>query len=486
MSNDQIQPHTIIVMGATGDLMRRKLLPALHRLADFGHLQGCCHTLGVARNTTFDDSKFQNWALDALTASGLANDEHAERWCKETLRYQAVQEASLDEYRVLARRIEQIENANQIPGNRIFYLALPPTALRDALRCLGKTGLNKGPGWTRLVIEKPFGEDFDTARDLNNLIHRYFDESQIYRIDHYLGKETVKNLLVFRFANTIFESQWNRDHIDNIQITVAEELGIEGRGRYYEQAGALRDMVQSHLMQLLALTAMEPPTTFEAEQVRYEKVKVLKAIAPILPEDVAFGHYTAGTVNGKSVIGYRQEEGVAADSHTETYAAVRLNVDTWRWQGVPFCIRTGKRMAKRLTQIAVSFRRPPVCLFQSFGACQIHTNVLLMTIQPDEGFSLFFDVKAPGQELRLNTLPLQFHYKDVFGELPDAYHTLLIDILKGDQTLFVHADETEESWRLYTPILRQGLPNYPYTAGTWGPSESEVMLNRGGKSWFMT
>ncbi len=314
-------------------------------------------------------------------------------------------------------------------------------------------------------------------------MHRYFQEPQIYRIDHYLGKDTVQNLLVFRFANALFESAWNRDRIDNIQITVAESLGIGSRAGYYDRAGALRDMVQNHLIQLLSLVAMEPPASFEAEAIRDEKVKVLHSVRPIELDDVVLGQYADGSVAGEGVLGYTAEEGVADESTTETYAALRLYVDTWRWQGVPFYLRAGKRMPRRLTQIAVTFREPPVALFKHFERGMRKGNVLYITLQPHEGFDLLFDVKAPSDRPRLETLPLEFDYEDAFGSLPGAYETLLHDVMTGDQTLFVRGDEVEKAWDLYTPLLDGGRIPEVYPAGSWGPPAADRLTTPDGDQW---
>ncbi len=482
MAADRVAPHLFVVLGATGDLTRRKLLPALCRLAKTGHLSERHAVLGVGRGADQDDAGFRRWARQALQEAGLSQKD-TRQWCDECLHYQQVGQGTAQGYRALAKRITALERDYNLPGNRAFYLAQPPGAFSGTITGLGEAGLNHSPGWTRLVIEKPFGGDLASARELNALAHRYFAESELYRIDHYLGKETVQNLLVFRFANTVFESIWNRDRVESVQITVAESLGVEGRAGYYEQAGAIRDMVQNHLTQLVSLIGLEVPAAFNAEAVRYEKVKLLGAIAPIRPEDVVFGQYTSGTIDGAEVVGYRDEPGVASDSHAETYVAMRLHIDTWRWQGVPFYIRTGKRLPRRLTQIAVVFRSPPVCLFESLGGCETHPNALVLTLQPDEGFALCVDVKVPAEPFALRTLPLRFHYKEAFGEIPDAYQTLLLDVLTGDQTLFVHADETEASWRLYTPLVEQKRPVSPYASGAWGPAEADQLLARDGHSW---
>jgi glucose-6-phosphate 1-dehydrogenase len=501
-----VEPSLFIIIGGTGDLTRRKLLPALCRLAMQGHLPSASAVLGVARDERQTDAGFRAWAREALVAAGRSPREAA-AWCDARLHYQPLASGSPDDYARLAARIASIERERGLPGNRAFYLAMPPAAVPATLAGLGGAGLSdagrasggasssaprddrRGRAWTRLVIEKPFGRDLASARELNAIVHRTFDESQVYRIDHYLGKETVQNLLVFRFSNAIFESLWNRDKVECVQITVAEEIGVGSRSGYYDNAGALRDMVQNHATQLVSLIAMEVPAAFEADAIRYEKVKALRQIAPPLAEDIVLGQYARGSVGGRDVPGYREEAGVAADSDTETFVAMRLEVDSWRWQGVPFFVRTGKRLATRLTQIAVRFRRAPVCLFQMYDSCQIHSNVLLMTLQPEEGFSLYFDVKRPGEPFTLEALPLRFKYEDAFGALPEAYETLLLDVLTGDQTLFVNADEVEASWHLYDPLVsrKKGDPLRdvrPYAAGTWGPPEAERLLARHKSRWF--
>lgn len=469
MRND---PFLFVVLGATGNLMATKLLPALYKLSR-GERTGRFIVLGVGRKRIGDEG-FKTFARENIRKAGLTPEIG---WCNECLYYHSVEG---EDYRSLAVRIEEIEKAHTLPGNRILYLAIPPQVFPKAVKGLGEAGLNHSQGWTRLVVEKPFGNDLASSIELNSLIHSYFDESQIYRIDHYLGKETVQNLLVFRFANAIFESLWHREKVERVEITVAEEAGVDRRAGYYDKVGALRDMVQNHLTQLLTLIAMDVPVTFEASAIRYEKIKVLKAIAPPPPERVIFGQYTGGKIGEKEVPGYREEEGVAPDSRTETYVALKLKIDNWRWQGVPFYIRTGKRLAKKLTRIVIVFRRPPICIFQPFGRCEAHPNILSITIQPDEGFDLFFDVKKVGQPVRLDTQRLRFRYREAFGELPDAYEALLLDILEGDQTLFVHTEEVEESWRIYDPLIKTPPPIHPYKAGTWGPEGVSIFEDGGG------
>jgi glucose-6-phosphate 1-dehydrogenase len=474
--------HLFVAFGGTGDLMQRKLLPALGELHRKGLLGERHAVLAVSRGGKHDDDSFRRWARQALTRAGLPESE-LRRWCDGSLHYHAIGEGTEKDYQGLARRIGQIEQERQLGGNRTFYLALPPTGFPATITRLGAVGLSRSLGWTRLVIEKPFGHDLSSAHELNDLVHRHFDESQIYRIDHYLGKETVQNLLVFRFANPMFESLWNRDRVENVQITVAENIGVEERAGYYDEAGALRDMVQNHLTQLVSLVGMEVPRDLGSSAVHYEKTKLLRSVSPIRPENVVLGQYGHGTVGNEDIPSYLEETGVKTGSQTETYAALKLDIDTWRWQGVPFYIRTGKRLPRRVTQIAVRFRQPPVWLFRSVGVSDVDPNVLILSLQPDEGFALYMDIKVPGEPFRLRALPLDFYYGDAFDTIPEAYQTLLLDVLNGDQTLFVHADETEASWELYDALLRGNLPVSQYPAGSWGPSAADELLRSHGHSW---
>ncbi len=484
-AHTRTEPTVLIVMGGTGDLMRRKLLPAIYHLAARGLLHERTLVLGAARAADMDDVRYRTWGHGALADAGLADDAGAANWCEWHLHYQSMGAGEPADYQALASRLEALEREHGLPGNRVFDLALPPHAFPGSITGLGRAGLHRSPGWTRLVVEKPFGRDLASSQALNRLLHEHFDETQIYRIDHYLGKETVQNLLVFRFANPIFETLWNRDRVEYVQITVAEQVGIEGRAGYYEQSGALRDVVQNHLTQLLALVAMEVPGAFEANAIRNEKVKVLRAIAPINIDDVVLGQYASGRIDGREVPGYLEEPGVAPQSRAETFAGLRLAVSNWRWHGVPFYLRAGKRLPRRLTQIVVTFRRPPVSLFPSLHASgEIQPNMLAITIQPDEGFELGFEVKAPGQAITLNTQRLQFKYADTFSPLPDAYETLLLDVLEGDQTLFVRADEVDEAWRLYMPVLEHPPQVDAYPAGIWGPERANHLLATTGARWI--
>ena len=473
-----LEPHLFVVLGATGDLFNRKLLPAISSLVADNDTE--IIVLGAA-TSDLDDAAFQAASRSDLTAAGMSGDDY-DKWCDDCLHYEQI--STDGDYSELAQRIEQVEREHNLSGNRVFYLALPPRVFPAAIQRLGDAGLAESPGWTRLVIEKPFGRDLQSARELNSIVHRNFDESQIFRIDHYLGKETVQNLLVFRFLNPIFEASWNRDRIDRIEITVAESLGVGDRGGYYDRAGVLRDMIQNHLTQILTLVAMETPVVFEADAIRDEKVKVLRSINEIEPAQIVLGQYEEGRVDDEAVTAYLDAVDVASDSRTPTFAAIRLGLDNWRWQGVPFYLRTGKAMKERTTQIAVTFRRPPVCLFHGRAdSCIEHSNVLYLTLQPDEGFSLEIEVKEPGESDRLRTIPLRFSYSEAFGDIPRAYETLLADVIEGDQTLFVRSDEVEEAWRLYTPLVDSSGEPHAYPAGSWGPEAARELLGPGVTNW---
>jgi glucose-6-phosphate 1-dehydrogenase len=478
----QIDPHIFVIFGATGDLTKRKLLPALYHLMQEKDVAQNCFVLGTARSG-WSDERFRREARQALAEQ--FSEQDLMRWCDENLYYQSLGGGSQD-YESLRDRIEALEAEHDLPGNRAFYLSLPPRVYGSTVEALGEVGLNDGPGWSRVVVEKPFGHDLASAQELNDLIHRHFSEDQVYRIDHYLGKETVQNLLAFWFGNAIFESLRNREQIERVEITVAEDLGVGGRAGYYDDAGHLRDMVQNHLTQLFTLIAMEPPSSMGADAIRSEKVKVLRSTRTIDVGDVVLGQYTSGQLNGTRVPAYRDETDVPSDSSTETFVALPLYVNNWRWQGVPFTLRAGKRLPEKRTQIAVHFTCAPVSLFQQTDddgvPCGVNPNVLVITLQPNEGFDLHFEVKAPGEAFQLDTQTLQFRYEESYGPMPDAYETLLQDIILGDQTLFVHSDEVEASWQLYTPLLKADVDVQPYPAGSWGPDAAEDLLRMNGRA----
>jgi glucose-6-phosphate 1-dehydrogenase len=473
----KLEPHLFIVIGATGDLFTRKLLPAIHSLVSERDAEVVVLGAGTA---DLDDEAFRTIGRESLAGAGLTDSAG---WCDSKLHYEQISRDG--SYADLATRVADVERTHGLTGNRVIYLALPPAVFPTAISRLGDAGLNRSAtGWVRLVIEKPFGRDLGSANDLNAIVHGHFDESQVYRIDHYLGKETVQNLLVFRFANPIFEASWNRDRIDRVEITVAESLGVGHRGGYYDRAGAIRDMIQSHLTQLLTLIAMETPVTLEADAIRDEKVKVLRSIRHIDPEQVVLGQYGSGSIDGEPHPGYAEAADIAAGSTTPTYAALRLEVDTWRWQGVPFYLRTGKAMERRQTQIAITFRRPPICLFHGRqDGCIEHSDVLRLTLQPEEGFALEIEVKEPGESQALRTIPLHFSYNEAFGDFPDGYTTLLTDIIEGDQTLFVRSDEVVEAWRLFSPIVDLERIPAPYPAGSWGPDIGRSLLEPEVDDW---
>lgn len=478
-----LEPHLLVIFGGTGDLGRRKLFPALIRLLSERGWEQQCQVLGVATKP-LSDHEYREWVLASTREVGMAFGKLAE-WCERSVHYQQIGKdpASFAELR---DRVQSLDAANQLGGRRVFYLAVPPSVIGSTIASLGTSGLNRSEGWTRIVVEKPFGHDLESARELNRLLHKFFAEEDIYRIDHYLGKQTVQNLLVFRFANALFEEAWNRHQVRSVQITVSESLGVEGRAGFYEQAGAMRDIVQNHMVQLLSLVAMEPPVRFNPEAIRDEKVKVLRSIAGFRPELAVYGQYGTGDVPGAGrVVGYREEPGVSPTSQVETSISLRVAIDNWRWQGVPFYLRTGKRYPRRLTQIAVTFQQPPIRLFEAEEMRPAQPNVLLITLQPDEGFSLFFDVKVPAEQLQVETFPLQFRYKESFGPIPDSYETLMGDIMTGDQTLFVRGDEVEEAWRICAPLIDPTRPRqiHTYPAGSWGPEQADALFPAG-ETWF--
>jgi len=490
-------PCVMVIFGASGDLTRRKLIPALYNLAYDGLLPPGFSIVGYARRPMTDD-EFRLAMRKAVERFSRRQPIDSDVW--ETfargLFYVEGDFADDHAYPKLENRLAQIDRERGTGGNRVFYLATPPDAYEPITEHLGQAGLAQPldyHAWVRLIVEKPFGHDLQSAIQLNQHLLRFFREDQIYRIDHYLGKETVQNILALRFANTIFEPLWNRNYIDHVQITVAESLGIEERGGYYDRAGALRDMVQNHMLQLMSIVAMEPPIAFEADPVRDEKVKALRAIRPIRPEQVdevaVRGQYGPGFIGGQPVPGYRQEPRVDSRSTTETYVALKLFIDNWRWAGVPFYLRTGKRLPRRVTEIALQFKHVPHRLFTGPASAGLEPNALVIRIQPDEGVSLNIAAKAPGSRIRLRTVSMGFLYGTSFLiQAPDAYERLLLDCMLGDSTLFTRRDETEAAWVPITSILQgwadEPAPDFPnYDAGSWGPPEADEFIARDGRRW---
>jgi glucose-6-phosphate 1-dehydrogenase len=479
-------PCALTIFGASGDLTKKKLMPALYSLAFRRLLPSKFAVVGVARTEESDDD-FRERMKEAVQE--YARDEFRDEiWepLAEGMRYVATDfsdERSADE---VARVLSEFDEERGTSGNRVYYLAIPPSVFPMVVDALGRR--RSAEGWTRLIIEKPFGHDLESAGELNAAIQEHFTEDEVFRIDHYLGKETVQNMLALRFANGIFEPIWNRQFIDHVQMTVAESIGIEGRAGYYEQSGAIRDIFQNHLLQLLAITAMEPPIDFTAESVRNEKVKVLRSLHTPGPKSVVRGQYGRGFVEGEEVPAYREEQGVAPDSMTDTYVAAKLYVDNWRWADTPFYVRMGKRLARRETTIAIQFKRAPHPPFEETTSDGMRPNVLLVHIQPDEGVSLAIGAKVPGLGMTIRMVHMDFLYGGAFRTgMPEAYERLILDAVLGDATLFTRTDEVEEQWKLVDAIVapwKRDRPSFPnYAAGTWGPHAADELLDRDGRSW---
>ena len=496
------EPCTFVIFGASGDLTRRKLLPALYALAAEQRLPGGFSVVGAARSQ-WNDAQFRERMRAAIAEFSRIPFQSAV-WepFAASLFYLPVEYDDPLHHARLKEMVRTLATQKGTRGNSLFYLATPPSAFLPIIRRLGESW-ERGrparpgaaetaalPGWARIIVEKPFGRDLASAHELDRLLQQVFGEEQVYRIDHYLGMEKVQTILVFRFANGIFEPVWNRRYVDHVQITVAESIGVEERGAFYEESGALRDMVQNHLMQLLALVAMEPPAAFGAREVRQEKEKLLRAIRPMSCEQAARvaarGQYGPGAIAGAAVAGYRQEKGVAADSRTETFTALRLHIDNWRWAGVPFFLRSGKRLPRRVTEIAVRFRRPPLGLFPETPLDQLESNLFAFRIQPDEGISLRFEAKVPGQELHVRPVNMEFRYGTSFGAAaPEAYETLLLDAMRGDATHFAWSETVETCWALLEPLLEAWAAEAPadfpnYEAGTWGPPAADRLFEGAG------
>jgi glucose-6-phosphate 1-dehydrogenase len=485
-------PCIVVIFGASGDLTKRKLLPALFHLKQEGMLPESFAVVGVARRDI--SATFSAEMEDGIVKGGGvdATDPRLKKFM-EHVKYFTTNFDDDNGFERLQKFLAGLDEELGTKGNRLFYLAVAPEYFADITDRLGKHGMTKPANpkqWMHVIIEKPFGTDLASARKLNDDINRVLNEDQIYRIDHYLGKETVQNILVFRFGNGIFEPIWNRNYIDHVEITAAESIGIEGRGPFYESAGALRDVLQNHVMEVLSFVAMEPPDSFESSSVRTEKLKVWHAIEPIQVEDTVRGQYGPGRVDGEKVIGYREEDRVDPESDTETFVAMRLQIENWRWAGVPIYIRAGKRLAKRVTEVTVCFKQPPMHMFNSSDTKQVQPNALKMRIQPDEGISLTFGAKVPGPTTNVMPVEMHFSYAESFGKSSaNGYERLLLDAMLGDGTLFAHRDGVEATWALMTPILEawekrppSDFPNYE--AGSWGPASADALLKRDRRKWY--
>jgi glucose-6-phosphate 1-dehydrogenase len=497
-------PCAIVIFGATGDLAQRKIYPTLAHLIEAHPTPECVCIVAFARRP-FNNEKWRATVLESLNKYMSEEDrldEAAQQAFAQRLYYCQSNFDDPKGYKKLSDLLAGLDKERHTGGNRLFYLATPPDADSGIIAKLGESGLARPLGknqetgkesWTRIIVEKPYGHDLPSAQALNRTFSQVFEEKQVYRIDHYMGKETVQNIIALRFANGIFEPLWNQRYIDHVQILVAESLGVETRAEFYEHAGAMRDIVQNHIMQVLCLTAMEPPASFEADAIRDEKVKVLHCIPALSPDKVAAqtvrGQYVKGIINGKPVVGYREEPGVDPHSTTETYVALKLFIENWRWADVPFYIRTGKRLPKRSTEVTIQFKRVPHQLYKPSETTGLVPNLLTMRIQPDEGISLKIGAKVPGAAQHLSSVDMNFNYNSAFGiASPDAYERLIADCITGDSTLFIRRDEIEESWRIIDSITnawKHMLADtlYPYAAGTWGPKEANMLIEKDGRCW---
>ena len=494
-STPKMNPTIIVIFGATGDLTWRKLIPALYNLYLDKWMPDKFIIIGIGHRDITDTAfrKHLHEGVNKFSRRGKADSKTWSSFAK-NLTYKQGDFNDKSVFDSVGKQIKQIEKGWGSEAGHIFYLAVVPHFFELIVQKINKAGLGKNKTTDRIVLEKPFGHDLDSARRLNGLLHSMYDECQIYRIDHYLGKETVQNILAFRFANVLFEPIWNRNYIDHVQITVAEQLGIENRGNYYETAGALRDMIQNHILQLMCLIAMEPPVSFDADEIRNRKVDVLNAVQKLKPEDISNsavrGQYGEGWIEGKKVEGYRQEPDVAKDSNMETFAAVKLFIDNWRWQGVPFYFRTGKRMKETTSVITMQFKPVPHRSFSLKATGHWPPNRLVMNIQPRMGIRLSFQAKRPGLDMLLNPVTMDFDYNGTYSSgTPEAYETLLLDIMQGDSTLFMRADQVETAWAILMPVIEmwQNNPsvNFPnYDAGTQGPEDAEALIAKDGHNWI--
>jgi glucose-6-phosphate 1-dehydrogenase len=487
-------PCAFVIFGASGDLTKRLLMPAIYNLACDGFLPHNFVIIGVAKTDMNHDSFREQMSKDIKQFT--TRDFDAKVWDEfvKNLYYITGSFDDASMYQKLKELLNEVDTKHKTEGNYLFYLAVPPVVFGLISSQLGTAGLaSEGIGWSRLIVEKPFGHDLESAVTLNRELQQHWQEHQIWRIDHYLGKETVQNILAFRFANGIFEPLWNRHYVDHVQLTVAEKVGVEGRGNFYERSGVVRDMIQNHMLQMLAYVAMDSPSSFHADDIRNGKVAILKAMHPMSPEEVIAnatrGQYSGGTMDGNIVLGYREEPDVARESRTETFAAMKLYIDNWRWAGVPFYLRSGKRLPTRRTEIAIQFRRAPEVVFRDTAVAKLEANQLLLHIQPDQGIELVFEAKVPGPTMQLQTVRMHFEYQEAFqAARGTGYETLLYDCINSDPTLFSRSDLVESAWKVAQPILDvwsslppRDFPNYP--AGTWGPKESTELIERDGRWW---